>query len=376
MPKLKKFFTHPLKQSFSLLAFIGGGIAIISLVLVVNHFVLSWTEPTANPPGGFTPPGSGSVPSGSYVAFPDPSPRQGWTYTGFHEIKVIGDTWDVKEHRGPLATYLAATAVNNKIYVMGGQSLSGQILATTEEYDPATDTWTTKADMPTAALGFVAVTVNGKIYAIKFNSNEEYDPIANIWTVKTPSPLQQDHVGAAAINDKIYVFYSSATEEYDPITDTWTAKTPMPSGRFSLVAAAVNGKIYAIGGANHINGTVVLSSVTEEYDPATDTWTTKADMPTPRSNFAAAAVNGKIYAIGGGNASGAFFAATEEYDPATDTWTARAPMPTARDALAAAAVNGKIYTFGGNGGGVSPVAVVEEYTPPSNTATLYWFQKD
>jgi len=37
----------------------------------------------------------------------------------------------------------------------------------------------------------------------------------------------------------------------------------------------------------------------EEYDPITDTWTTKADMPTARWFFSTSALNGKIYAIGG-----------------------------------------------------------------------------
>ena len=55
MPKLKRIFTHSLKQSLFLLTLLASGIIIVSLVLVVNHFVLSWTEPTANPPGGFTP---------------------------------------------------------------------------------------------------------------------------------------------------------------------------------------------------------------------------------------------------------------------------------------------------------------------------------
>ena len=55
MFSFKKVFLKSIKQSISLLVFIGGGVVIISLVLFVNHFVLSWTEPTANPPGGFTP---------------------------------------------------------------------------------------------------------------------------------------------------------------------------------------------------------------------------------------------------------------------------------------------------------------------------------
>ena len=57
--------------------------------------------------------------------------------------------------------------------------------------------------------------------------------------------------------------------------------------------------------------------------------------------------NGKIYAIGGG-LQGVGFSTVEEYDPATDTWTKKADMPTGRFALSTSVVNGKIYAIGGN----------------------------
>src|SRR5439155_601932 len=107
-------------------------------------------------------------------------------------------------------------------------------------------------------------------------------------------------------------------------------------------------------------------NVVEEYDPASNTWTTKAPMPTARCGLAAAAVGGKIYAIGGGNDNGNLNV-VEEYDPASNTWTTKAPMPTARFALPAAAVGGKIYAIGGGNfdaiGNGKELNVVEAYTP-------------
>jgi hypothetical protein len=41
--------------------------------------------------------------------------------------------------------------VNGKIYAIGGSS--GVAISTVEEYDPATDKWTKKADTPTAKWG-------------------------------------------------------------------------------------------------------------------------------------------------------------------------------------------------------------------------------
>jgi hypothetical protein len=54
---------------------------------------------------------------------------------------------------------------------------------------------------------------------------------------------------------------------------TWTQKADMPTARFIPGSAVVDGKIYVIGGAPVSMG---ATAVVEEYDPATDTWTTRA----------------------------------------------------------------------------------------------------
>jgi hypothetical protein len=85
---------------------------------------------------------------------------------------------------------------------------------------------------------------------------------------------------------------------------SWTQKAAMQQARGGLGVAAVNGKIYAIGGSTQ-NGSYPanilkdLVRTNEEYDPATDTWAFKKPMPTRRAAFAIAACQGKIYCIGG-----------------------------------------------------------------------------
>ncbi|TBR20568.1 hypothetical protein EPO15_12755, partial [bacterium] len=163
----------------------------------------------------------------------------------------------------------------------------------------------------------------------------------------------RERMGVAVVGAKIYAMGGgnsggalTVNEEYDPATDAWTTKTALPAARSSFEAGVVSGKIYAIGGS---------SAQTQEYDPAADTWTTKASIPTNRSNFASGVVGGKVYALGGGGA-----APTEEYNPATDAWATKAPIPTARYGLAAAVVGGRIYTMGGGG---SPLTTHEQYDP-------------
>jgi len=107
----------------------------------------------------------------------------------------------------------------------------------------------------------------------------------------------------------------------------------------------VNGILYAVGGSSQ-------KGIVEAYDPATDSWTTKASMRSIRSGLGVSVVNGLLYAIGGVPTPGAtenFLNLVEVYDPAANTWTFRAPMPTARTELAVGVVNDKLYAIGGLG---------------------------
>ncbi len=301
-------------------------------------------------------------------------------------LLTLKDSWATKANMPTARLGLGvATASNGKIYAIGGYDNSNNhFLATVEEYDPATNIWKPKANMPTArySLG-VTTTSNGKIYAIGGNNTgdkyghlatvQEYDPATDIWTTKASMPTLRSELGVTTTsNGKIYAIggnngNSLATvEEYNPITDTWTAKANMPTARSGLaVITASNGRIYAIGGYNNNISNSILSTV-EEYDPGTDTWTTKANMPTARWGLGVTtASNGKIYAIGGNNNSSVHLLSTvEEYNPATDIWTTKVSMPTLRARIGVTtASNGKIYAIGGyNNNGNSILSTVEEYT--------------
>ena len=125
----------------------------------------------------------------------------------------------------------------------------------------------------------------------------------------------------------------------------WSAKANMPTAMYLMAAAAIDGKIYVVGGWN---GSAYQSAL-EVYDPATNTWSTKTNMPTATHQLAAAAIDGKLYVVGGRNehsyATG--LDVLEVYDPVTDTWSTKANMPTARQGLAAVPIFGSLYAVGG-----------------------------
>jgi len=154
------------------------------------------------------------------------------------------------------------------------------------------------------------------------------------------------------------------TQPVKSVENSWTTETPMPTARAQLGVAVVNGKIYAIGGGNNTAAGPTLLNVNEEYDPATNTWTTKEPMPTARQSFGIAVYENKIYCIGG-STNGPRLAVNEVYDPATNTWETKTAMPTARAGLSANTVNGRIYLMGGDPGNTTN----EAYDPVTDSWT-------
>jgi hypothetical protein len=138
------------------------------------------------------------------------------------------------------------------------------------------------------------------------------------------------------------------------VEDSWNVKMSMSQARFGLGIVAVDNKIYAIGGATSFNtydGSVGGFVGTNEcYDSVTDTWITLKPMPTPRYDFAIVAYQGKIYCIGG-NAAGEMrwppmgCGITEVYDPATNSWSTKKLMPTNGRNLQAHVIDGKIFVL-------------------------------
>jgi len=151
-----------------------------------------------------------------------------------------------------------------------------------------------------------------------------------------------------------------STSEGQIAPGSWVTLAPMPSARQELATAALNGKIYVIGGFENS----VSSNTVAVYDPATNTWASAQPIPVPNDHNSAAVAAGKLYSFGG-HSQAAFV-----YEPVSNTWSAVAPMNSLHDATPAVGViNDKIYVAGGvNPAGMSTQGV-EVYDPAANTWT-------
>ncbi|HET9400411.1 MAG TPA: hypothetical protein VFO34_05630 [Candidatus Acidoferrales bacterium] len=116
----------------------------------------------------------------------------------------------------------------------------------------------------------------------------------------------------------------------------------MPTPRGSVRAEALDGLLYAMGGRDGQPGGAEYAIVTA-YNPATDSWTAKASLPTATSGGGSGIVNGSLYYVGGDFQAGALVS----YDAISDTWSTDVSPPTPCSAACdATGTNGVLYVSG------------------------------
>ena len=138
--------------------------------------------------------------------------------------------------------------------------------------------------------------------------------------------------------NKIHLFYESYHYEYDPTTDAYVQKANVPNPRQWCTSAVVGSKIYLIGGVY----AGIAYNNNQEYDPVTDSWAIKT--PLPVSMWGATrdnpVINGKIYVTHGHNGT-TFFTSNYVYDPTTNTWEQKGlpPIPGMEWVVASSIIN-------------------------------------
>lgn len=270
-------------------------------------------------------------------------------------------------------------AIDGKIYVVDGKTSVGP-QSTLYIFDTATQTWSTGAGLPGAAVeNPAAVAYQGQLYVIggstqassgATTSAHRYDPATNTWTTLPSMATGRGGPAAAVVGDDIWVAGGmdangaslASTEVFHIPTGTWSAGPTMATARDNPGAAAVGGTLYVFGGRTRLaNGTEVnptLASM-EFLAPGANAWQAGASMPTGRRTFAVGVLDGKIVATGGeATPTGGTFPQTEAYDPVTGAWETWSWMPTPRHGMAAGVVANQLHTIAGGptaGAAFSPI---------------------
>ncbi|UZO82526.1 malectin domain-containing carbohydrate-binding protein [Aquimarina sp. ERC-38] len=251
---------------------------------------------------------------------------------------------------GPLEKLESQSAkVNGKLYTFSGFLDNLKITNATEIFDPKTNTWSKGAPIPVSVTHAGKAVVGQDIWIIAgFIGNHPgtatdkvqiYNTQKDTWTEGPSLPNPRGSGAAAYFNEKIHFFggllpdrRTDVGEHYvldiNNLSAGWKAAAPLPNPRNHLSAATVNGKIYAIGGQYGHDGGVDDQNFLDEYDPVTNEWTRKANLPSDRSHFEPGTIvhNDKIIIVGGRRGN-FFYEDITEYNPASDQWNELCKLP-------------------------------------------------
>ena len=212
-----------------------------------------------------------------------------------------------------------------------------------------------------------------------FHSNEIYSPVSDSWTTgaDVPSDIANQGLMGVLLGNQIHLFYKNFHYVYDPSTDSYSRKSDVPTPRTWGTCATINNKIYVVGGYsfNSPNGP---TSVNEEYDPSNDQWQTKNPLPIALYGITREnpVINNRIYVADGQGVNG-FYDTTFVYDPSNDDWTQKSSGSYPRDGVACGVISNKLYVVGGRNVVSGPYGLnFNEVYDPSNDIGFSWSFSD
>jgi N-acetylneuraminic acid mutarotase len=197
--------------------------------------------------------------------------------------------------------------------------------------------------------------VSGQFHRLRLNGKPEWEQL------RGGPPMQG--MNLVAIDGKIYRVggmsphnspgtpadnYSTADNaRFDPATNQWEALPPLPEPRSSHDVVVIGNKIIVTGGwairGNRTDWADTLAIL--DLSAKSPAWTT-APQPFRRRALMAAAIDGKMYVIGGFDAKNQIVRDVAVYDPATNTWSQGPQLPDGPGisfAPAAAVHHGDLY---------------------------------
>lgn len=156
----------------------------------------------------------------------------------------------------------------------------------------------------------------------------------------------------------------TSCELYDPINDVWTPTGSLKVGRLRHSASLLpDGRVLVAGGTTSRNGSLVVTSSCEIYDPSTGQWENTQSLPWERASQSMIALpSGKILLVGGYP----YAVECALFDPTTFQWrrtgSPTTAFPTGENSLTLLP-DGTVLLAGGWGGSMGMSAVCEIYDP-------------
>jgi N-acetylneuraminic acid mutarotase len=247
-----------------------------------------------------------------------------------------------------------------KFYAMGGRSsdTAGSDFTQPFQYDPASNSWTTKAatypDNQVSNMACGVLNINGAnyIYCVGGSAAGEttatdrvfrYDPITDtIITIAAPWPGAMGTVlpgGFSVYNNKLYILGGfdinvgmvDTIWEFTPSPPGWVQKSAhLPTALGYIPTATIGALVFTAGGSTWDGTAIHDSTFSFVYDPVADTIGNIATIPRATAETRALNFCSKLYVMGGGRDAPNPSNEVDIYDPASNSWSLGQPFVTAR----------------------------------------------
>src|ERR1051325_5421990 len=118
--------------------------------------------------------------------------------------------------------------------------------------------------------------------------------------------------------------------EFNPLASVgskWVQRVNTPVGIMYAPACCINGIIYVGGASDYSAGTVIDTTNSFSFNPATNSIGTIAPIPRATGETRGLNFNGKMLVMGGGRVAPNPSNEVDAYDPVTNTWSVNIPIP-------------------------------------------------
>src|SRR6184192_3583052 len=254
---------------------------------------------------------------------------------------------------------------NGLFYGMGGRSsdLVGSDFTHPFEYNPGTNTWTTKAatypdnQVNNMACGELFESGTHYIYCVGGSAAGQTTAIARVFrynpvtdtidTLTAGDNWPGDAAGTilpggfAVVNNKLYILggfninVASTTQiwQFDPtaaVGSKWTQMVNTPEGVMYAPTCTIGNTIYLAGASDFQGGTVVDTTNSFSFDPVANTIGSIAPIPRATGETRGLTFCNKMYVVGGGRVAPNPSNEVDIYDPVMNTWSTGIAFANAR----------------------------------------------
>jgi hypothetical protein len=267
-------------------------------------------------------------------------------------------------------------------YSVGGRTSdnAGSDFQHVLQYNPSTNTWTQKGvtlpdtNMNNMACGVLTVSGTAQIYCVGGSTAGQttatarvfsYNPATDTATVLNSADNWPGDAsgtilpgGFAVTGNKLYILggfdiNTASTNQiwqFDPTQaqgSKWLQRVNAPEGIMYAPTAAIGGMIYVAGASDYQGGTVVDTTNSFSFNPATNTIGNIMAIPRATGETRGLVVGGMMWVLGGGRVAPNPSNEVDIYNPGTNSWSVGTPFVNARRNFPADSDGSHVWLAGG-----------------------------